>query len=114
MAASTSRATNRRIPSHQHAAHQVERLLARPASNALAVSREAPLYDFLLSAIGDGDIYQPHWLFFRAAAGARDSGDADSDVGIAYLANVVSQGESDLLAHRAVGLQHQRWNIGEQ
>src|SRR5271166_2143769 len=114
IAASILRATKRRIRSHQHPAHQVESLLAGPAPNALAVSGKAPLHNFVFLPVGHRYVHQPHGLLLRAAARTCDSGNADADVGVTDLANVLSQGQGDLFAHRAVGFEHQRWNVGEQ
>src|SRR5271166_788992 len=114
MAASISRATKRRIRSHQHPAHQVERLLAGPAPNTLAVSGKASLHNFVFLPVGHRDIDQPDRLFLCSPAGTRDTRNSDADIGIANLANVLRQSERDFLAHRAVGFDHQRRNIGEQ
>src|SRR5664280_3411770 len=85
---SMSSATKRRINLHEHAAHQIERLLARPSANAITVSKETPLYHFLLVTVGDRDVHQANRLLFRAATGTCDARDSDADVGIATLANV--------------------------
>src|ERR1017187_4262315 len=97
---SISSATKRRINLHQHAAHQVERLLARPSANAIAVSKEKPLHHFLLVSVGDCDVYQANRLLLCAAAGTCDARDSDSDIGIANLADVFRQRQRHFLAHR--------------
>src|SRR5208283_5698848 len=98
MAVSISRATNRRIGSHQDPAHQVERLLAAPPPNTFAVSGKAPLYNFVFLPVGHGDIDQPDRFLLCSPAGPRDACDADADVCIANLANVLRQSERDFLA----------------
>src|SRR5271165_1792348 len=102
MSASMSSATNRRIASHQHPPHHVERLLAGPAPDAFAVPGKAPLQHFLLVAISNGNPYQADRLLFRTPAGTCDSRHANADVGIADFPNVFGQRQCDLLAHRAM------------
>src|SRR5664279_4887332 len=101
---SMSSATKRRINLHEHAAHQVKRLLACPSANAITVSKETPLHHFLLVTVGHRDVYQTDRLLFRAATGTCDARDPDADIGIANLANVFRQRQGHFFAYRAVGL----------
>src|ERR1017187_8403353 len=114
MSRSMSSAMNRRMGSHQDAAHQVERLLTGPAPDAFAIAGEAALHDFMLLSIGDGDVDQADWLLFSATGWPGDAGNPQSDIGIANFANVLSQCQRDFLAHRSVRLDHQRRDVREE
>src|SRR5215471_16727003 len=101
-----SRATNRRMISHQQAAYHVERLLAGPAADALAVAGKPPLDHFVLLLVGDGNVDQANRLVLGSTIWAGDAGDPDANIGIADLANVLRQGQRDLAANCSVGLNH--------
>src|ERR1035441_182049 len=114
MSGSMSSAMNRRMGSHQYAAHQIERLLAGPPPDAFAIAGKAALHDFMLVSIGDGDIDQANWLLFCATGWPGDAGNPQADVGIADFADILGQRQRDFLAHRTVRLDPQRWNVGKQ
>src|SRR5271166_3315825 len=104
MSGSMSRATKRRMRSHHHTTHEIKRLLAGPATDALAVSGKTALHNLVPLSIRNRDIDQADGLFFGAAGRPGDACDSQSDVGIADLTNVFCQRQGNFLADRTVSL----------
>ena len=73
--------------SHQPAPDEIEGLLAGPEADAVAVAAEVAFYGFGFVAVTYCYVDQADGLFFCAAAGAGDAGDAYSHAGSGALAD---------------------------
>src|SRR5579863_10007682 len=83
------------------AAHGVEGGLRGVLADALAVAREAIGAFARTVLVGEADVHEANWFFWRAAAGASDAGDSDADGCAGAFADAVGERERDFRADRA-------------
>src|SRR5580698_1761229 len=75
------------------AADRIEGGVGGEGADAVAIAGELVAAFTGAVRIGDADVDEADWFFWRAAAGAGDASNADADGGAGAAANSVSEGE---------------------
>src|SRR5438270_8986482 len=96
---------------HQLSPDHIQRLLARPPTNALAVAEKIPLHDLGLLAVGNSVIYEADRFLGRPACGSGDAGHRHSKRRLTLLAYSLRHSDRDLAANRPVLFDQQRRHV---
>ena len=99
---------------HNQAAYHIQRELAGPASDTLAVAGKLAVLDVLTVAIGNGDPDRANGFLLGTSGGTGDAGDAHSNVSAANLANVFRERHCDFFTYGAVGFDQSGRHVGEE